>query len=175
MSDNTSVYMDWGRTDVTDPADRRTLLQRPERRRSLIAAAARAFSRAGFAGTSLEDVAAEAGVSRVLIYRHFDSKAELYQAVLDDVGNELMQATGAPDNLEPTSIAGLVQVARANPDGFRLYFRHSEREPEFGEHADSLRRAMSETAEPYLREVLVDEAQLRWATLLVPVAVIEAV
>ncbi len=124
MSDNTSVYMDWGRTDVTDPADRRTLLQRPERRRSLIAAAARAFSRAGFAGTSLEDVAAEAGVSRVLIYRHFDSKAELYQAVLDDVGNELMQATGAPDNLEPTSIAGLVQVARANPDGFRLYFRH---------------------------------------------------
>ncbi|MGH9248879.1 MAG: helix-turn-helix domain-containing protein [Acidimicrobiales bacterium] len=46
----------------------------------LLAAAARAFARGGFAATGLDDVAAEAGVSRVLTYRHFDSKEQLYTA-----------------------------------------------------------------------------------------------
>ena len=50
------------------------LLRRPERRQALISAAARAFARDGFAAASLDDVAAEAGVTRVLIYRHFDSR-----------------------------------------------------------------------------------------------------
>ncbi|NIQ56723.1 MAG: TetR family transcriptional regulator, partial [Gammaproteobacteria bacterium] len=45
--------------------DRQRLLKRPERRRALIDAATRAFARAGFAATSLDDVATEAGVSRV--------------------------------------------------------------------------------------------------------------
>src|SRR5215467_7372219 len=63
----------------------RRLLPRDERRRTLIAAATRAFSRSGFAGTSLDDVADEAGVSRILLYRHFESKTHLYRALLDDI------------------------------------------------------------------------------------------
>lgn len=149
------------------------LLKRPERRRALVAAATRAFAKDGFAATSLEDVAAEAGVSKVLIYRHFDTKAELYQAALDEVANQLVQATGAPDKLSPNSLAGLAKVARDNPDGFRLFFRHSGREPEFREHADWLRAAMAKTAEPYLRQVVKDEARLRWASAVVPAVVIE--
>ena len=35
------------------------------------------------AATSLDDIAAEAGVTRVTLYRHFDSMTDLYQAVLD--------------------------------------------------------------------------------------------
>lgn len=150
------------------------LLKRPERRRALVAAATRAFAKDGFAATSLEDVAAEAGVSKVLIYRHFDTKAELYQAALDEVANQLVQATGAPDKLSPNSLAGLAKVARDNPDGFRLFFRHSGREPEFREHADWLRAAMAKTAEPYLRQVVKDEARLRWASAVVPAVVIES-
>jgi len=38
---------------------------------------------AGFTATGLDDIAAEAGITRVILYRHFDSKTELYQAVLD--------------------------------------------------------------------------------------------
>jgi AcrR family transcriptional regulator len=151
------------------------LLKRPERRRALIAAAARAFGRGGFAVTSLEDVAAEAGVSRVLIYRHFESKTELYEAVLEDVSDQLMQATGGPDRLTTGSLDGLVAVARDNPDGFRLFFRHSSQEPEFRRHADELQAAMAATTEPYLRATLPDDAGLRWAAQLVPTVAIEAV
>jgi len=58
-------------------------LRRPERREQLLAAATRAFARAGFAATSLDDIAQEAAISRVLLYRHFDSKTDLYRAMLD--------------------------------------------------------------------------------------------
>jgi AcrR family transcriptional regulator len=153
--------------------EQQKLLKRPERRRALVAAATRAFAQNGFAATSLDDVATEAGVSRVLIYRHFESKSELYQAALDDVAGQLAQATGAPDRLSPASLDGLIRVAREHPDGFRLFFRHSGREPEFRAHADWLRAAMVETAEPYLREVITDAGRLAWAAALVPAVVIE--
>src|SRR5262249_48099601 len=60
----------------------RRLLPRAERRAALLHAAARVFARAGFAHTSLEEIAAAAGVTRLIIYRHFDSKEVLYRAVL---------------------------------------------------------------------------------------------
>ncbi|MGH8774728.1 MAG: TetR/AcrR family transcriptional regulator [Jiangellaceae bacterium] len=151
------------------------LMQRPERRRALMTAAAEAFARRGFAATSLDDVAAQAGVSRVLIYRHFDSKAQLYEAVLDDVGAQLMAATGGPGQLGPGSLVALLDVAQANPAGFRLFFRHAGQEPEFRDHAAWLRTAMTQTTEPHLRQMLPDHAKRRWAAQLVPVAVVEAV
>src|SRR5215472_10646365 len=48
---------------------RRRLLRRPERREQILAAATRAFAQAGFAATSLDDVAVEAGISRDNLYR----------------------------------------------------------------------------------------------------------
>ena len=155
-------------------SDGRRLLKRPERRQALITAAARAFARGGYAATSLDDVAAEAGVSRVLIYRHFDSKTGLYEAVLEDVAEQLKVATGHPD-LDPSSLQSLVDAAQQNPDGFRLFFRQSGREPEFKRHADELRLAMKTTAEPYLREAIPDPQRLAWAAEVIPAIAIEAV
>lgn len=151
------------------------LLKRPERRRSLIEAAARAFARGGFSATNLDDVAVEAGVSRVLIYRHFQSKTELYEAVLTEVSAQLRIATGHPDHLTPDSLRALVAAARDNPYGFRLFFRQSGQEPEFRRHADELRSAMKATAKPYLTEMITDPAKLRWASDLIPTVAVEAV
>ncbi|WP_350279140.1 TetR/AcrR family transcriptional regulator [Kribbella sp. HUAS MG21] len=151
------------------------LLKRPERRRLLIQAAARAFARSGFAATNLDDVATEASVSRVLIYRHFDSKTQLYEAVLAEISDELRVATGHPDHLTANSLRALVSVAQNNPDGFRLFFRQSGQEPEFRRHADELRDAMKSTAAPYLKEAIKDPARLRWAADLIPTIAIEAV
>jgi AcrR family transcriptional regulator len=158
---------------VTKPGEGK-LLKRPERRRALIEAAARAFARGGYAATNLDDVAAEAGVSRVLIYRHFESKTQLYEAVLADVSDQLRDATGHPDHAAPTSLEGLVAVAQRNPDGFRLFFRQSGQEPEFRRHADELRTAMKATAQPYLEQVIHDEQRLQWASDLIPTIVVEA-
>jgi hypothetical protein len=56
-----------------------------------------------------------------------------------------------------------------------LFFRHASREPEFREHADWLRKAMTDTAQRYLHEVLPDDQLRRWAADLVPAVAIEAI
>src|SRR5262245_66655621 len=54
------------------------------RRRQLLDAAARLFVREGYAGLTMVAVAAEAGVSRRLVYNHFPDLASLYEAYFDD-------------------------------------------------------------------------------------------
>jgi TetR/AcrR family transcriptional regulator len=53
-----------------------------EARRRLIAAAARCIARSGTAKIRTEDIAAEAGVSRMTLYRYFGTREEVILAVL---------------------------------------------------------------------------------------------
>ena len=62
---------------------------RAQRRRDLIEAAVRAIRRRGTAVT-MDDVAAEAGVAKPILYRVFRDKAELYRAVGSRVAEELL-------------------------------------------------------------------------------------
>src|SRR3954454_14782186 len=62
------------------------------RRESILRAAARAFGEHGFAGTSRDEVPAAAGITRLVVYRHFQSKDALYAAVLQRVSDRLGEA-----------------------------------------------------------------------------------
>lgn len=53
-----------------------------QRRQQFIDAALRLFSSNGFRGTSTKAIADAAGASEALLFRHFATKAELYQAIL---------------------------------------------------------------------------------------------
>jgi TetR/AcrR family transcriptional regulator len=54
-----------------------------DRRRQLIETALDLFARKGFEGTTTKEIAAAAGVTEAVIFRHFPSKHALYMAVLD--------------------------------------------------------------------------------------------
>lgn len=54
-----------------------------DRHRQLLKAAIASFSRNGFGGTKTKDIAAAAGVSEAILFRHFASKEDLYHAILD--------------------------------------------------------------------------------------------
>jgi AcrR family transcriptional regulator len=149
-------------------------LRRAERRAQILAAATQAFARAGFAATGLDDIAAAAGVSRAIIYRHFDSKADLYRAVLDRVRKRLVSTVGARDFIY-ASIDTLLQAAADDPDGFRLLFHHAAREPEFRQEMDRFHRGMVATARSELAKVIGDRTWVQWAAQLAPVVAIEAV
>ena len=155
----------------TEPVRR---LPRAERRELTLDAATRAFARAGFGATSLDDVAAEAGVSRVLLYRLFESKPDLYRAVLDRVCTRLATAVGG-DEFTDDSIPALLRVAAEDPDGFRLLFRHAAREPRFREFTDNLAAMSAEVAHRHLAEIIPDRRWALWAANLIPTATIEAV
>ena len=63
----------------------RKLLSRAERQESILRGAAAAFAHTGFDGTSMEDVADASGITRLIVYRNFASKEDLYRAVLERV------------------------------------------------------------------------------------------
>jgi TetR/AcrR family transcriptional regulator len=55
-----------------------------DRRRQLIEVAIDLFSRKGFNGTTTKEIAAAAGVTEAIIFRHFETKQHLYTAIIDD-------------------------------------------------------------------------------------------
>jgi len=55
-----------------------------DRRRQLLRVAIDSFARNGFSGTKTKDIAAAAGVSEAILFRHFVSKEDLYHAILDE-------------------------------------------------------------------------------------------
>jgi TetR/AcrR family transcriptional regulator len=54
-----------------------------ERRKQLIEVAIDLFSKKGFGGTTTREIAAAAGVTEAIIFRHFATKQDLYTAILD--------------------------------------------------------------------------------------------
>lgn len=54
-----------------------------DRRRQLIDVAIELFAQKGFGGTTTKEIAAAAGVTEAIIFRHFATKQDLYQAILD--------------------------------------------------------------------------------------------
>jgi AcrR family transcriptional regulator len=151
-------------------------LPRAQRREQILAAATKAFARNGFTATGLDDVAAEAGITRVILYRHFDSKTDLYEAVLDRfclvLGDHVAEPVGG---FTDASIDGLLKAAIAEPAGFRLLFVHAAREPEFKARVDQFRLDVAAAAYLQISAMVPDEAWARWAAQLAPAAAIEAI
>jgi len=65
------------------PAVRAARMPGEDRRRQLLGVAVESFARNGFSGTKTRDIAAAAGVSEAILFRHFASKEDLYHAILD--------------------------------------------------------------------------------------------
>ncbi|WP_066367673.1 TetR/AcrR family transcriptional regulator [Herbidospora mongoliensis] len=149
-------------------------LRRAERREQILDAATRAFARHGFADTGLDDVATEAELTRAMLYRHFESKADLYRAVLDRACARLNEATGSGD-YDERAVPAMVEAASADPDGFRLLFRHAAREREFRDLTDSMAAASRQIAHRNLARVIPPGPWLEWAADLIPALTIEAV
>jgi AcrR family transcriptional regulator len=70
---------------MPSPAAPRHQRRKEARPAEIMAAALKLFSERGFAATRLEDVADAAGVSKATIYLYFDSKADLFKAMIRDI------------------------------------------------------------------------------------------
>lgn len=174
MSSNPAAF---GRpaSPVAPPA--RRLLGRAERRAAILAAAAPAFADRGFAGTSMDDVAAAAGVTKLIVYRHFDSKESLYEAVLTRVVDRLVEEFGArlkEDRRGLSAVGALLAVAREDPAALTLLWRHAAREPQFASYAATFRDRAYAFARALLSEANVPARLLPWAAETVVSYVFEA-
>jgi AcrR family transcriptional regulator len=102
-----------------------------ERRQQLLDIGRRLFAERGFEGTSIEEIAAQAKVSKPVVYEHFGGKEGLYAVVVDrEVQRLLTLATtlldGEPsrEKLEAATVA-LLRYIQDNADGFRILVRDS--------------------------------------------------
>ncbi len=148
-------------------------MPRAQRREQILEAATRAFARGGFANTGLDAIAAEAGVTPVILYRHFASKADLYREVIESGHRRLREATGGHD-FDDASIPALVRAAAADPDAFRLLYRYAAREAEFRDMIDTLVESSAEITRGHLSGI-ADDRWRSWAARLLPGMTIDAV
>jgi AcrR family transcriptional regulator len=94
----------------------RKRLPAARRRSQLLEVALERFAASGFHGTSMEEIADAAGVTKPVLYQHFGSKRTLYLELLETVGEELLEAVA-------TRAAAEVEPYQRVLAGFRAYFQ----------------------------------------------------
>ena len=101
-----------------------------ERRRRIEQAATELFATVGYDATTVDDIVAAAGLTKPMLYRHFESKQELFISLLERYRDQL---AGAPlssydaeaaerrGQIDPLIVAWLGHT-REHPDATRLLF-----------------------------------------------------
>ncbi len=115
------------------------------RRRQLLDVAVDVFAERGFHGTSMDEVAEAAGVTKPVLYQHFDSKRELFLELLEDVGSHLVSAVTAavggatgPRQRVEAGFGAYFEFVTQETNAFRLLFGGGARRDE--EFNDAVRR-----------------------------------
>ena len=123
-----------------------------ERRAQLVDAALALFAAEGFQSTTMDAVAAEAGVTKPVLYQHFPSKRELFLELLRDVGRRLSENVGAataaaasPREMVENGFAAYFDFVSEHPDQFRLLFGEGVRiDAEFAVEVMQVERSIAE-------------------------------
>jgi AcrR family transcriptional regulator len=84
-----------------------------DRRAAILDAAMEAFATSGYHGTSIDDIASAAAISKALIYEHFESKADLHATLIGQQADELfgrLRANASPDRPADERLRGGVDA-----------------------------------------------------------------
>jgi AcrR family transcriptional regulator len=122
-----------------------------ERRQQLLDVGRTLFAERGFDGTSVEEIAAKAGVSKPVVYEHFGGKEGLYAVVVDRemerllalVTRALADGIHYREKLERAALA-LLQYIEECSDGFRILVRDSHGASGTGSYASLLSEIATE-------------------------------
>lgn len=152
-----------------------------DRRQHIIDVAITCFARTGYHNTSMTDVADAVGVTKPVLYQHFDSKRALYLEILRFVGQELVNAvtsnaattTDGREQTEKAMIAYFTWVDN-HREAFSLLFESSERvDEEFASTVREFEEAASNAIAPLIAVDLPPETRRMLAMALV--GMVEAV
>ena len=129
-----------------------------ERREQLIQISRTLFAEKGFDGTSIEEIAATAQVSKPVVYEHFGGKEGVYAVVVDremqkllGMITEALSASHSLIKLERAALA-LLQYIEESSEGFRILVRDSHAASGTGSFASLISEIASQ-----VEDVLADE------------------
>jgi AcrR family transcriptional regulator len=110
----------------------RTRMSAGQRQAQLVSVAVTLFADRGFEGTSVEEIAAHAGVSKPVVYEHFGGKEGLYAVVVDREMRTLLErvtaalaSEGHPRTVLERAALALLDYIEESTDGFRILVRDS--------------------------------------------------
>ncbi|WP_181019696.1 TetR/AcrR family transcriptional regulator [Nonomuraea typhae] len=133
-----------------------------ERREQLIRISRTLFAEKGFDGTSIEEIAATAQVSKPVVYEHFGGKEGVYAVVVDREMQKLLSlitsalsASHSLIKLERAALA-LLQYIEESSEGFRILVRDSHAASGTGTFASLISEIASQ-----VEDVLADEFAAR--------------
>lgn len=102
------------------------------RREQLLEVGRALFAEKGFGGTSVEEIASRADVSKPVVYEHFGGKEGMYAVIVDREVQALLGALsgalserGHPKQLVERAALALLGYIEDSPDGFRILVRDS--------------------------------------------------
>ncbi|WP_233508042.1 TetR/AcrR family transcriptional regulator [Spongiactinospora gelatinilytica] len=129
-----------------------------ERREQLIAVSRALFAEKGFDGTSVEEIAAHAQVSKPVVYEHFGGKEGIYAVVVDremqrllTMITEALSASHPLAKLERAALA-LLHYIEESSEGFRILVRDSHAASGTGTFASLISEIASQ-----VEDMLADE------------------
>ena len=103
-----------------------------QRREQLVTVGRALFAEKGFEGTSVEEIAARADVSKPVVYEHFGGKEGIYAVVVDrevqrllGMLTEQLSSGGHPKDVVERAALALLDYIEDNTDGFRILVRDS--------------------------------------------------
>ncbi|MDO5499999.1 MAG: TetR/AcrR family transcriptional regulator [Propionibacteriaceae bacterium] len=142
---------------------RRVRMTGQERREQLIAISRTLFADKGFEGTSIEEIAAKAQVSKPVVYEHFGGKEGIYAVVVDrevltllqSIRNSLVEGKSRRELIERATLA-LLDYVEGHTDGFRILIRDSG----VGSNSGSFASILSDVASQ-VEDILVAEFKAR--------------
>lgn len=137
---------------------RRKRLPAVERRALILEVARTLFARNGFHGTGTTEIAAAAGCSEPIIYKHFSSKQALFAAVLEECALEMRGMLDRSLLEQPDPL-----------DAYATFTRRIVSEPRFIEITRLRTLALSLVHEPVIHEALLRVSEMmrgRWTGIL---------
>lgn len=128
-----------------------------ERRAQLLGTAREIFAVRGFHGTSMDDVADEAGITKPVLYQHFASKRDLYLELLDDMRERLVHeldhvpAAAGPEDLLAEGVQAYFRFVANNEAAFRIMVEASAVDLEVAKRVQGTREEIVERAARVVR------------------------
>lgn len=133
-------------------------MSREGRRQVIEEAAAELFAKYGYGATRLDEIAARAGITKQLLYRHFPDKTALYLALLERHRDDLdtfagaIPASGTLEERLRAVVEVWLDYVQAHAYAWKLLFRDSGGGPEI----QAFRGAVHTRAREVLVEILRD-------------------
>jgi AcrR family transcriptional regulator len=130
-----------------EPAKRpRNRLPAEKRRKQILKCAVQVFARSNYRKTRVADIAAEAGISEAMIYKHFPSKKSVFIEILHDMSERIISRLREEGNKEEDALQAIRNMSRTfyklivnHPDEVKVQFQAIS-EIDDPEISDRLRR-----------------------------------